>query len=77
MESNTPENSSLMPYTSQETFRMECEAREWIKRFNAMKADHGLVAASGWWGQTIRDIEKRRGKEAAQQLRDAMNRLKK
>ena len=56
---------------------MECEAREWIKRFNAMKADHGLIAASGWWGQTIQDIEKRRGKESAQQLRDAMNRLKK
>lgn len=77
MESTTPQTPSHTLSSSQETFRMECEAREWIKRFNAMKADHGLVAASGWWGQTIRDIEKRRGKEAAQQLRDAMNRLKK
>lgn len=77
MESITAQSQSPTLSSSQETFRMECEAREWIKRFNAMKADHGLVAASGWWGQTIRDIEKRRGKEAAQQLRDAMNRLKK
>mgnify|MGYP006275258641 CR=1 FL=1 len=56
---------------------MECEAREWIKRFNTMKADHGLVAASAWWGQTIKEIERRRGQKAAQDLREAMNRLKK
>jgi hypothetical protein len=42
-----------------------------------MKADHGLIAASGWWGQTIRDIEKKRGPKAAQELRNAMNRLRK
>jgi hypothetical protein len=42
-----------------------------------MKADHGLITASAWWGQTIRDIERKRGPKAAQELRDAMNRLRK
>ena len=77
MESITQLSQSPMPSSSQETFRMECEAKEWIKRFNTMKADHGLIAASGWWGQTIRDIEKKRGPKAAQELRNAMNRLRK
>ena len=62
---------------AEEKKRLNFEAAEWIKRFNAMKADHGLIAASGWWGQTIRDIEKKRGPKAAQELRNAMNRLRK
>lgn len=77
MESTTPQNPSHTLSSSQETFRLETEAREWIKRFNAMKSDHGLIVASSWWGQTIRDIERRRGPKAAQELRDAMNRLRK
>jgi hypothetical protein len=77
MEPTTPQNSSPTPYTSQETWRMECEAREWIRIFNDIKATKGLEAASGWWGQTIRDIEKKRGPKAAQELRNAMNRLRK
>ena len=76
MESTTQQNSSPMPYTSQETWRMECEAREWIKRFNQMKADHGLKTAAGWWGRTISNIEKIRGKEAADKLRRKMNELR-
>jgi hypothetical protein len=62
---------------AEEKKRLNFEAAEWVKRFNLMKADHGLITASAWWGQTIRDIEKRRGPKAAQELRDAMNRLKK
>jgi len=77
MESITAQSQSPTLSSSQETFRMECEAKHWVKRFNCMKADHGLITASAWWGQTISSIEKKRGKEAAQQLRDAMNRLKK
>lgn len=77
MESITAQSQSPTPSSSQETFRMEAEARHWINTFNCMKADHGLIAASSWWGQTIRDIERRRGQKAAQELRDAMNRLKK
>ena len=48
---------------------MECEAMEWIRIFNDIKATKGLDAASGWWGRTITDIEKRRGKDSAEQLR--------
>ena len=62
---------------AEEKKRLNFEAAEWVKRFNLMKADHGLITASAWWGQTIRDIEKKRGQKAAQELRDAMNRLKK
>jgi len=62
---------------AEEKKRLNFEAAEWVKRFNLMKADHGLITASAWWGQTIRDIEKRRGPKAAQELRDAMTRLKK
>ena len=77
MELTTPQSQSHTLSSSQETFRLETEAAEWIKRFNLMKADHGLITASAWWGQTIRDIEKKRGPKAAQELRDAMNRLRK
>jgi hypothetical protein len=76
MEPTTPQNSSPMPYTSQETWRMECEAREWIRMFNDIKATKGLEAASGWWGNTISNIEKRRGKDSAEQLRRKMNELR-
>ena len=55
---------------------MECEAREWIKRFNQMKSEHGLEAAAGWWGNTISSIEKKRGKDSAEQLRRKMNELR-
>ena len=77
MESITAQNPLHTLSSSQETFRLEAEAAEWIKRFNLMKADHGLITASAWWGQTIRDIERKRGPKAAQDLRDAMNRLRK
>lgn len=76
MESTTQENSSPTLSTSQEMWRMECEAREWIKRFNQMKSEHGLEAASGWWLKTITSIEKRRGKDSAEQLRRKMNELR-
>ena len=76
MESTTQENSSPMPYTSQETWRLECEAKHYIRVFNDIKATKGLEAASGWWGQKISNIEKRRGKDSAEQLRRKMNELR-
>jgi hypothetical protein len=41
-----------------------------------MKDESGLHAASEWWQSTIRDIEKRRGKQAADELRAEMNKIK-
>lgn len=76
MESTTQPNSSPMLSTSQETWRMECEAREWIRIFNDIKATKGLEAAAGWWGNTISSIEKKRGKDSAEQLRRKMNELR-
>ena len=55
---------------------MECEAREWLRKFNQMKSESGLHAAQDWWRANIQSIEKRRGKESADQLRDMMNKLK-
>lgn len=55
--------------------RLKMEAAEWVRRFRQMKDESGLHAASGWWQSTIRDIEKRRGKQAADELRGAMNEI--
>ena len=56
--------------------KLQMEAREWVRRFRQMKDESGLHAASGWWQSTIRDIEKRRGKQAADELRAEMNKIK-
>lgn len=55
---------------------MECEARHHIRVFNDIKATKGLEAAAGWWGNTISSIEKKRGKDSAEQLRRKMNELR-
>ena len=55
---------------------MECEARHHIRIFNDIKATKGLEAAAGWWGRTISNIEKKRGKDSAEQLRRKMNELR-
>jgi hypothetical protein len=44
--------------------------------FNDIKATKGLEAAAGWWGRTISSIEKKRGKDSAEQLRRKMNELR-
>jgi len=55
---------------------METEAKHWIRIFNDIKATKGLEAAAGWWGNTISSIEKKRGKDSAEQLRRKMNELR-
>ncbi len=76
MESTTQQNSSHTHSSSQEIWRLQTEAAEWVRRFRQMKDESGLHAASGWWLSTIRDIEKRRGKQAADELRAEMNKIK-
>lgn len=56
--------------------KLQMEAREWVRRFHQMKDESGLHAATGWWLATIKDIEKRRGKQAADELRAEMNKIK-
>lgn len=55
---------------------METEAKHWIRIFNDIKATKGLEAAARWWNKTILDIEKKRGKDSAEQLRRKMNELR-
>ena len=57
-------------------YMRDCEAREWTRRFNQKKQDVGAYEARQWWLDTIADIEKKRGKSAADDLRNRMNRIR-
>lgn len=54
----------------------ECEAREWIARHKRKRDEVGEYEAYSWWRTVIEDIERIRGKEAADDLRQRMNRIK-
>jgi hypothetical protein len=49
------------------------EARDWIRRYKTKIKAVGKREAYVWWQRTIDDIEKRRGKAAADDLRRRMN----
>ena len=55
-----------------ETMR-QAEAREWILRYQQKIKELGKAKASAWWQTTIADISRRRGKAAANDLRNRMN----
>jgi hypothetical protein len=67
---SSSERSSL-----RETMR-EMEAKEWIRRFQTKRQVEGLGNAKVWWEETFDDIAKKRGKPAAEDLRQRMNRIK-
>jgi hypothetical protein len=52
------------------------EAREWINRFQTKRQTQGLGNAKVWWDGILDDIAKKRGKPAAEELRQTMNRIK-
>lgn len=54
----------------------QSEAKEWIQRYRKKMMEHGRVEAYSWWQTTLADIAKRRGKQAAEDLRNRMNALK-
>jgi gamma-glutamyl:cysteine ligase YbdK (ATP-grasp superfamily) len=56
----------------QETLRT-MEARDWINRYKRKIKAVGKREAYVWWLKTIEDIEKRRGKTEADELRRRMN----
>jgi hypothetical protein len=64
------ERSSLL-----ETLK-QMEAKEWILRYKRKVKDLGKMSASGWWYQTLSDIEKKRGLASANDLRRRMNNLR-
>jgi hypothetical protein len=49
------------------------EARDWIRRYKTKIKAVGKREAYAWWQRTIDDIEKRRGKDEADDLRRRMN----
>jgi hypothetical protein len=52
------------------------EAIEWIRRYKKKIQEDGKREAWNWWQITLEDIAKRRGQEAADELRNRMNKLK-
>lgn len=53
-----------------------CESREWISRYKKKIREEGKREAFHWWTATLEDIAKRRGSQAASDLRERMNALK-
>lgn len=54
-----------------EQYRQECEAREWLARYNKKK-QLGKEKANIWWESIIANITRIRGKQEATQLREQM-----
>ena len=54
----------------------QMEAKEWIARYKRKYQEIG-GAVSGWWWQTLQDMEKKRGLPAVNDLRRRMNIIKK
>jgi hypothetical protein len=69
---NLANQSSEQRLEIQETLRT-MEARDWISRYKTKIKAVGKREAYAWWQRTIDDIEKRRGKAAADDLRRRMN----
>lgn len=74
----TTDEPYISPYGSPETLEAmkDAEATEWIMRFRRKIGEVGSVNAQSWWAQVISDIERIRGKKAADGLRQRMNRIK-
>jgi gamma-glutamyl:cysteine ligase YbdK (ATP-grasp superfamily) len=69
---NLANQSSEQRLEIQETLRT-MEARDWIRRYKTKIKAVGKKEAYAWWQRTIDDIEKRRGKAEADNLRRRMN----
>jgi hypothetical protein len=54
----------------------QTEAKEWIWRYKKKTLELGKKEAFYWWRNTLDDIAKRRGPQAAEDLRTRMNSLK-
>jgi hypothetical protein len=63
------------PYNSPETLKniRRSEAREWLQRYRRKASEDGAAAAQVWWAGIISAIERKRGLDAATELRRLMN----
>jgi len=78
---NTKKHTNLALLTQTERLQLletlkNTEAKEWIARHKRKQYDLGSVNASGWWRQTLLDIQQKRGQQAVDDLRRRMNNLK-
>ncbi len=67
--------SSLKLSNLRETMS-QTEAKEWVNRYKKKIREEGKREAFHWWTTTLEDITKRRGAQAASDLRERMNALK-
>ena len=51
----------------------QCEAREWMRRYEKKAIELGSESARLWWAKVKSDIEKRRGTDAMLDLTNRMN----
>ena len=54
----------------------QTEAQEWVRRYRKKTMEDGKKEAFYWWQTLLKDITKRRGQQAADNLRNRMNLLK-
>ena len=73
--STTRQGSWISPYSSPETLThmRRTEAREWVQRYKRKAREDGAEQARIWWAGIISAIERKRGLEAATELRKLMN----
>jgi len=57
----------------QRLYMRRCEAREWVQRYKRKAREDGAEQARIWWAGIISAIERKRGLEAATELRKLMN----
>jgi exonuclease III len=78
-ESKKASNLALLSSTERLALRetlTQTEAKEWIQRYRKKTMEYGKSEAYSWWQTTLADIAKRRGKQAAEDLRNRMNKIK-
>lgn len=73
--------NNLATLSSQERLNLretmkQTEAMEWIRRYRKKVLEEGRGEAQYWWQQTLADIAKKRGQQAADDLRKRMNEQK-
>jgi hypothetical protein len=71
----TPPVLWTSPYASPETLThmRRTEAREWLQRYRVKAREDGAEQARIWWAGIISAIERKRGLDAATELRRLMN----
>ena len=53
-----------------------CEAQEWLRRYNQKKSMIGSNKALLWWQGVLLDLQRIRGESATLDLRSRMNKIR-